>query len=71
MVFADETTELWRLPYNYKQLLLLDKLTGLVVMGRDQCDQIGRFLKVLGVNFITKVDQIFGDFLSFFEEGHV
>ena len=36
------------------------------VKGVGQCDQIGRFLKVLATNFITKVAQIFlvtsGDF---------
>ena len=36
------------------------------VKGLGQCDQIGRFLKVLATNFITKVAQIFlvtsGDF---------
>ena len=27
-----------------------------------QCDQIGRFLKVLGDNYLSKVAAIFGDF---------
>ena len=30
----------------------------------NQCDQIGRFFKVLGKFFLTKVAQIFGDFLG-------
>ena len=33
----------------------------------EQCDQIGRFLKVLGDNVLAKVAQIFGDFLCYFE----
>ena len=32
--------------------------------------RLGDFLKFL-VSFFTKVAQIFGDFLSHFEEGHV
>ena len=28
----------------------------------DQCDQIGRFFKVLGDKYLSKVAQMFGDF---------
>ena len=34
----------------------------------EQCDQIGRFFVT---NFSTKLDQIFGDFWSYFEKGHI
>ena len=35
--------------------------------GRSQCDQIGRFMKVIANNFHAKVAQIYGDFLGYFE----
>ena len=37
----------------------------------EQCDQIGRFvLKLLETNYLTKVAQIFVDFLGQFEKHH-
>ena len=35
-----------------------------------QCDQIGRFLKSLATNVVTKEAQIFGDILAYFEKYH-
>ena len=36
----------------------------------NQCDQIGRFLKVLGNKLSSKVNQIFYDFLGYFDTNH-
>ena len=35
-----------------------------------QCDKFGRFLKVLGVKFSSKVAQMYVDFLGSFEIVH-
>ena len=35
-----------------------------VAMQRRQCDRIGRFWKFLATNCITKVAQVYGDFLA-------
>ena len=35
-----------------------------------QCDQIGLFLEVNGDYFFTKVDQMIGSFLGYFEKPH-
>ena len=37
---------------------------------RDQCDQIGRFWKLLVTKFLSKVAQIIGNFLGYFEKSH-
>ena len=37
---------------------------------RNQCDQIGIFLKVLAANLLTKEAQMISDFLGYFEKCH-
>ena len=49
--------------------------TGLIsfchtIMFGDQCEQIGRFLKVLGKKIIAKVAQIFGNLFGRFKKHH-
>ena len=39
-------------------------------MGAGECDQIGRFLKVLDNKILTKVAQIISNFLGCFEKPH-
>ena len=46
------------------------ELNGTGLSGRAQCNQIGRFLKVLGEKFSHKVAQMRGDFLGYFEKHH-
>ena len=36
----------------------------------EQCDQIGLFLMVSATIFLSKIAQIFGSFLGYFEKGH-
>ena len=39
-----------------------------VVVGESSVTRFGDFWNFLAINFITKVAQIFGDFLGFFEK---
>ena len=40
------------------------------IMFHNQCDQIGRFLKLLATKFLSKEAQIIGNFLGYFEIPH-
>ena len=44
-----------------------EKMATSLKAGRNQCDQIGRFLKVFGEIFFAKVAQIYIDLLGYFK----
>ena len=48
----------------------IQKQNYFIIIVHEQCEQVGRFLKVVWTTLVTKIDKIFSDTLGHFEKLH-